>query len=1162
MTVSLEAHRLKPRFGASREERLERNREMLSHALSGGKLVAVVGSGCSAPLGYPTWGELTTTVLDRAVEFLKARRGDPGVVGDAEHLERLRGRLESRRVGSRDLMFVLGRCRDVLDSDCPPESRFGSCFGALFEPPESPPDVSYNPHRTLSRLTIRRFLTTNYDIELERALAADIGRDVTEADYFPEKHDPRKRAPRPLSFTQRPENSESLAAFALAETKAGANMVFHCHGRYDDPESIVATEPDYQRWYLADPRSPRAVFLQTIDLLFQSNPVLFVGYGLNDEDLLRPLRRLVAVSRGRIASRPIFALLPEDSDGEDWTRHEMLFERYGLHVLLYVSPAGSGTEARGRLLCGVLEQLEEQRRRWKESWLEKPTIRTVAVRVHPREPYRHYTVGVRRKEILGERRLYGEQQELLKEAFRRRVIGLVGPGGTGKSWLAMRLLEHLERRGSHFEGLFFWSSYYADDSLTGLDRLLAYLEPGGDRKKSRLTRLREILRRECHLIVLDGFERLLRPAEEPGMGHSNDPIIRRVLKIFADKEGQSTLVLTSRLWPQDLDPADPAVYKHELRRMRTDDLLPVEPFSRLGEAEASALCSLLEGHTYALLLAGRFLREGARTGVTARWIGLRRELADTSADRRLAVTIRRMIEVVDGKTGGLASPLLRSLAVFMSPVRLETVETCFAMAAGSDRDAPSAKQVLEELMEAQLLFRVESTGGEHEAPAYTVHPTVRSYVFQQAHRIETDVLPNFTLAGFTSGRAAVHPGSPETADLVRRLFDRLHEQALHELAAGRIEAARRLCRSLFGIVRSRMETNTAPRWCAYDEYIRFGLRVADLARRVSPRCWSFRESHELEAVEAPDAPLYADELAFIYNDVGLTLCAEGYMPDTLAVWEQGYEINSILEGTAEVPLYTLQSQLHLGHTCLEIGDLQTAGQYLDKTTATNHDVDDLDYGGRILGYQALIEHYRYHFEAAEEKYRKALRQIKRAGGNPRAESFFFGHRAKLAIAVGRLDKAESYVRSGRALAEAGGARDLVAYARTVQGRLYRARGSFHDANAEYHEALAEARELGVRRLEAEILCGLARVSLELGDADLARRRALGALALANELGLGLRTTRSLILLGMATVKTGHSRLGVAYLRLAKQLGDEQQYRLRSREAEAELHKMGEDPLPD
>jgi len=69
--------------------------------------------------------------------------------------------------------------------------------------------------------------------------------------------------------------------------------------------------------YLADHDGDGPAFRQTVDLLLNSNPILFVGYGLGDEDLLRPLRHFQAACPDERLSRPLFALMQKNDNGED-----------------------------------------------------------------------------------------------------------------------------------------------------------------------------------------------------------------------------------------------------------------------------------------------------------------------------------------------------------------------------------------------------------------------------------------------------------------------------------------------------------------------------------------------------------------------------------------------------------------------------------------------------------------------------------------------------------------------------------------------------------------------------------------------------------------------------------------------------------------------------
>jgi tetratricopeptide (TPR) repeat protein len=136
---------------------------------------------------------------------------------------------------------------------------------------------------------------------------------------------------------------------------------------------------------------------------------------------------------------------------------------------------------------------------------------------------------------------------------------------------------------------------------------------------------------------------------------------------------------------------------------------------------------------------------------------------------------------------------------------------------------------------------------------------------------------------------------------------------------------------------------------------------------------------------------------------------------------------------------------------------------------------------------------------------------------------------------------------------------LVAYARISQGHVYRAGGAFKDAMPEYLGCLRMARQIGIRRLEADALSELSRLALDLGDAENARRQAMAALRLSNELGLGLRKTHGLVVLGLATVRTGPVELGKSYLRQALRMAEAQGYWLRGHEIEHELEKLGEPP---
>ena len=106
---------------------------------------------------------------------------------------------------------------------------------------------------------------------------------------------------------------------------------------------------------------------------------------------------------------------------------------------------------------------------------------------------------------------------------------------------------------------------------------------------------------------------------------------------------------------------------------------------------------------------------------------------------------------------------------------------------------------------------------------------------------------------------------------------------------------------------------------------------------------------------------------------------------------------------------------------------------------------------------------------------------------------FLYMRGDVNVFIGNFEKAEESIRSSRSIAEAGHCPDLIAYANNSLGNLYLFQGMPTEATHAYMIALRDARRIGIRKLEADILAGLAQLSLEIGDTESARRRAMDSL---------------------------------------------------------------------
>lgn len=1146
---------------AGHEDVMERRMVMLARCLNMKTTVAFLGAGCSLPLGYPDWEALTRGAA-AALQTALAPRQEAGYAAATQRLAHvsMRGSLSTD-----EFLVILGFCQRISKSlktegHGDPYSDFlKKTFGGEHSV-NRPMTVNLNPYLALLQLPIYRFITTNYDLELEHAITHNLPDERA-------LHGLEEGAAKELrhSFTQTDEYTRQLSGFPLG-LRDRIPTVFHCHGRYDEPDSMIITEHDYQQWYLRDTIAGKA-FRQNIELLFGSNPIFFVGFSMRDNDLLHALRLLNATnpSQQLPRARSLFALLPDSGDDHaDKDRDDLLHERYRVHVIPYAT--GGETTKRpttnaewGQALCGKLIALRDRSLEIREDFIRKPAIRKVSVPVHPPQPYLHYAVARDNADDLAPDRTQSDLTYLRSLIGQKPVIVIHGYGGSGKSWRVIDLIEDLRinRRNAGVDGIFFWSSYYADDWLTGLERSLAYFGKNPVPRKTRIERFEECLK-ERHLIVFDGFERLLRSHGSRDEGTSANRAVVQLLE--AALGGKSTVILTTRVMPSVLT-NNPHVAEFSMRRATTEELAKGTVFGSMIHSnlltydDLAAVCSLCDGHSYALALAAAFLRGGGDEGVRKRLRDLRRRLSNASPAHRLSTMIRMSVEDVGNRIGGRAKSLLERIAIFMSPVTEPMMEVC--------SDGEPSESDRQALLDARLLFRVTTDPDSVDAPSgYTVHPMVRNFMFHHSQSDRLDSVPNFSLSGFTAGATPVDPGLHPSVGKIRKMFNLMHDGAVNALERGESARALQLCRGAFGVVRSRMEANSVARWTTYDDYMEsFEIPLVNLVKRVSPSMWDYMDRSHAASKEDRDGPLFADELAWLWNDLGLAFYAQGAMADAHAVWEVSYEIDRVTDSYEDGGQYLVQSRLDMAGVFLEMGRLEMAGEYLADTEDSNHSYGDEEYAGRIIGYKGLLTHLRGNTDEADRLYTEAEEQLHKIGRNLRGRSIFAHHHANLKMAIGDLNGAETLNRMSGAFAYEGKHFDLIIYTRTAKGHLLRLRRDYRTAQLEYDAALLEARRIGIKRLEADLLCELGRLALDVGDWETARQRAVASLMIANELWLGLRRSSGLVVLGKAMIQARDPKLGAAYLRHAYTLATKQGYLFRAHEAERELRDLGE-PLPE
>jgi tetratricopeptide (TPR) repeat protein len=171
---------------------------------------------------------------------------------------------------------------------------------------------------------IRRFITTNYDGEIERGLCA--------AGFMPTVNGAPEVQGNQYSVLNfgRHETGQALR-FALEGPRRHA-AVLHLHGDVADARSLIVTESHYQQLYLDD-HPVRDLVNNTTFANFAANPVLFVGSDVSEDDVLRPMRQFMS-AEGHRSDRMAVALFTSWRGKHDRAcRRAQLWLKYGVYSI-------------------------------------------------------------------------------------------------------------------------------------------------------------------------------------------------------------------------------------------------------------------------------------------------------------------------------------------------------------------------------------------------------------------------------------------------------------------------------------------------------------------------------------------------------------------------------------------------------------------------------------------------------------------------------------------------------------------------------------------------------------------------------------------------------------------------------------------------------------
>jgi tetratricopeptide (TPR) repeat protein len=311
-------------------------------ARNSGRMIAFVGSYASKHLGYVSWKAMVKDFLLRN----KALAGGSRRI--FSELERLT-RNEASGFSDIDVMDLAELMADI-DKHSSPERYLVARkkFAKGFElKGVDRPNILNAGKALFEHLGLTRFMTLNYDLELEwRVFLSEAERRErrgkrrqAEWNVLPMQRDQRsKRLTRAIpgrgqvtSDIVARDDSAQLIEFAL-DSPGLHSRILHMHGRVDAFEDLLVTRRDYRDRYWLSGFS-KLPFEYGMRLIFAGNPILFVGLGGSEADVMRVLEQFLSDNPNRRAV-PMFMLWNSSgSDVQDDARRLLFYRKYGIHIL-------------------------------------------------------------------------------------------------------------------------------------------------------------------------------------------------------------------------------------------------------------------------------------------------------------------------------------------------------------------------------------------------------------------------------------------------------------------------------------------------------------------------------------------------------------------------------------------------------------------------------------------------------------------------------------------------------------------------------------------------------------------------------------------------------------------------------------------------------------
>jgi predicted ATPase len=710
----------------------------------------------------------------------------------------------------------------------------------------------------------------------------------------------------------------------------------------------------------------------------------------------------------------------------------------------------------------------------------------------------------------------GRQPEIaaVRGCLRRqevRLLTLVGPGGVGKTRLALEVAHGLVDDFS--QGVQFVSLATLSDSAlvaTAIAQVLGLRQGGG---QSIDALVGEYLRERDMLLVLDNFEHLLDASSLvanllAGSTQLKVLITSRVpLHLSAEHQfpvpplalPEPNAAVTAA---QVEDAGAVQLFVSRVRLVRPDFVLTDEPAHAVAE-----ICRRLDGLPLAIELAAARLKLFSPRDLLAR---LDRRLPLLVGGPRDAPSRQRTLRDAIAWSYELLSPqeqgVFRRLGVFAGGCTLDSVGAVACDVDDTDRDAMLDR--LTTLVQHSLVQQEDRSDGETR---FRLLESVREFALEQLEAAGE--------AGATyQSHAAYFLALAEQADEAlwrtasqKALLDQLALEHDNFHAALRWAIEHR--QTVLGL---RLGAALGPFWSlrgyhvegrrALKQLLELPIPGPDRRERAMALGRAGTLAHE-QGDKTMAHRLYQESLA-IWRELGdrqriaRTLCALsrlGIETDTSETTRARLEENLLLLRRLDDWQSVATTLDSLGGLARGAGDYTTARARHEESLACRHRVGDWRGVARSLEQLGLVAREQHDLALARARYAECL-AVRREAGDQRGVAWSLGSLASVARQEGDIASARAYYEHALATWRELGDRKNVAMTLACLGHVALDREDFETAHARYAECLVLRQELGNPGDLANSLSALAFLATALGDHERAIRLVGAALARLEQRG--------------------------------------------------------------